>query len=292
MSRNPYAGIERGGAGTIGWRIHYFDEVGSTQQVAAEMVEAGAAAGTVVVAEQQTAGRGRLGRSWHSPAGLNLYSTIILRPRMPIAEVSQLSLVAGVAAADTLATVAPGLVALKWPNDIWLKGRKTGGIIAEALADDGRDLTAVLLGIGLNLNLGLSDLPEDLRDKATSIRIATGRRCDRIAIAAELFARLDARYREAETAGFAAMHPDYERYFALTGREITISDGTTRIAGRSAGVDAKGALMLETEHGVQRVLAGEVTVTGAYAHENSAAEPDQAEGGGNRGIPARRPGSA
>ena len=140
MSRNPYAGVEHGAPGTIGWRIHYFDEVGSTQKVAAEMVEAGAAPGTVVIAEQQTAGRGRLGRSWHSPPGLNLYATFILRPRMPIAEVPRLSLVAGVAVADALATVAPGMVALKWPNDVWLKGRKAGGIIAEAIADSAQKL--------------------------------------------------------------------------------------------------------------------------------------------------------
>ncbi|MGH7880309.1 MAG: biotin--[acetyl-CoA-carboxylase] ligase, partial [Candidatus Binataceae bacterium] len=129
MPPNPYSAIERGAAGAIGWRIHYFDEVGSTQRVAAEMAEAGAASGTIVIAEQQTAGRGRLGRAWHSPAGVNLYATIIIRPQMPALEVPRLSLVAGVAAAEALATVAPGLVALKWPNDIWLKGRKAGGII-------------------------------------------------------------------------------------------------------------------------------------------------------------------
>src|SRR5579863_7216847 len=108
MPSNPYSAIERGAAGAVGWKIHYFDEVGSTQRVAAEMAEAGTASGTAVVAEQQTAGRGRLGRLWHSPAGVNLYVTIILRPRMPSAEVPRLSLVAGVAAAVALATAAPG----------------------------------------------------------------------------------------------------------------------------------------------------------------------------------------
>jgi BirA family biotin operon repressor/biotin-[acetyl-CoA-carboxylase] ligase len=264
MSRNPYAGVEHGAPGTIGWRIHYFDEVGSTQKVAAEMVEAGAAPGTVVIAEQQTAGRGRLGRTWHSPPGLNLYATFILRPRMPIAEVPRLSLVAGVAVADTLATVAPGMVALKWPNDVWLKGRKAGGIIAEAIADSAQNLLCVLLGIGLNLNLAIYDIPEELRDKATSVRIATGHRCDRIAIAATLFNRLNSRYMEAEAHGFAAMRPDYERYFALTGKKVTVSDGTTQVSGCVTGVDAEGALMLETNQGVQRILAGEVSVAGAY----------------------------
>ncbi|MGH7843012.1 MAG: biotin--[acetyl-CoA-carboxylase] ligase [Candidatus Binataceae bacterium] len=265
MPPNPYSAIERGAAGAIGWRIHYFDEVGSTQRVAAEMAEAGAASGTIVIAEQQTAGRGRLGRAWHSPAGVNLYATIIIRPQMPALEVPRLSLVAGVAAAEALATVAPGLVALKWPNDIWLKGRKAGGIIAEAVTDSAPRLTCVLLGIGLNLNLAAADLPEALRDRATSVRIATGHRCDRIALAAALFNRLDSRYMEAEAKGFAAMRDEYEKYSALTGRRVTVLNGTARVSGQVTGIDADGALMLETAAGPSRVLAGEVSVEGAYA---------------------------
>src|SRR5208282_808143 len=136
-----------------------------------------------------------------SPPGKNLYATIILRPKMPIAEVPRLSLVAGVAAAEAITTVAPGMVALKWPNDVWLKGRKAGGIIAEAIADPTQNSVCVLLGIGLNLNLAIPDIPEELRDKATSVRIATGHRCDRIAIAATLFNRLNSRYMEAEAHG-------------------------------------------------------------------------------------------
>ena len=264
MSSNPYTAIERGAAGTIGWRIHYFDEVGSTQRVAAEMAEAGAASGTVVIAEQQTAGRGRLGRSWHSPSGVSLYSTTILRPSMPIGEVPQLSLVAGVAAAEALETVAPGLVALKWPNDVWLKGRKTGGIIAEAITDPHSQLACVLLGIGLNLNLAARDLPEDLRDKATSVRIATGRHCDRIAIAAALFNRLDSRYMEAESNGFAAMRSEYEKYSALTGKKVAVIESAARISGIVTGVGDDGALILETASGQRRVRAGEVSVEGAY----------------------------
>jgi BirA family biotin operon repressor/biotin-[acetyl-CoA-carboxylase] ligase len=264
MPQNPYSAIERGAAGTIGWRIHYFDEVGSTQWVAAEMAEAGAASGTVIIAEHQLAGRGRLGRSWHSPAGVNLYTTIILRPRMPLGAVPQLSLVAGVAAAESLQTIAPGLVALKWPNDVWLKGRKAGGIIAQAVTDSRHRLSCVLLGIGLNLNLTSGDLPEDLRDKATTVHIATGRRCDRIAVASVLFNRLDSRYMEAELNGFAPMRSEYEKFSALTGKNVAVIDGAVRVSGQVTGVAADGALMLETASGPRRVLAGEVSVEGAY----------------------------
>jgi BirA family transcriptional regulator, biotin operon repressor / biotin---[acetyl-CoA-carboxylase] ligase len=256
--------IETGQPGRIGWRIHYFEEVGSTQRIAAEMAGQGAAQGTVVIAELQTAGRGRMGRSWHSPPGVSLYSTTILRPRMPMAEIPRLSLVAGVAAAEALETVAPGLVALKWPNDVWLNGRKAGGIIAEALTDSSQQLSAVLLGIGLNVNLAAEDIPDDLRDKATSVRIATGRPCNRIDLAAALFNRLDTRYMEAETNGFAAARPSYDRYLALRGKRVTVVDASTRMTGLVMGIDADGALMLDTEAGLSRVLTGDVSVEGAY----------------------------
>jgi BirA family biotin operon repressor/biotin-[acetyl-CoA-carboxylase] ligase len=264
MSANPYTTIERGAPGTIGSRIHYFDEVGSTQRVAAELAEAGAAQGTIVIAESQTAGRGRLGRSWHSPSGLNLYATIILRPTIPIAEVPRLSLVAGVAAAEALETVAPGHIALKWPNDIWLDGRKAGGIIAEAVADRSQQLSCVLLGIGINVNLAVSDIPPDLRDKATSLRIATGRRCDRIELAAALFQRLEARYIEAEAARFDLIFPTYEKYLALVGKQVTVIEGSARTSGTVAGIDREGALLLKTLRGTQRILTGDVTIEGAY----------------------------
>jgi BirA family transcriptional regulator, biotin operon repressor / biotin---[acetyl-CoA-carboxylase] ligase len=265
MSENPYRGIEKGEAGRIGWRIHYFDQTDSTQEAARELASDGAAEGTVVVAERQSAGRGRLGRSWHSPSNVSLYSTTILRPKMPLAKVPQISLMAGVAAADAIARVAPGIVALKWPNDLWLKGRKTGGIIAEAVTDVKGELETVLLGIGINVNLSANDIPGELRERATSIRIATGRVCDRIELADSLFSSLDSRYMELLASGFAVMRPAWERYSALTGKRVAIVDGGRRIEGTVQGIDDEGALMLDLGPRVQRIVAGEVSVEGAYA---------------------------
>src|SRR5271155_435370 len=204
MPSNPYQAIQHGEPGIIGWRIDYFDEIGSTQRAAAELAGQGVAQGAVVIAERQNAGRGRMGRQWHSPAGVNLYATIILRPSIPLAEVPRLSLVAGVAAAEALEMAAPGMVALKWPNDVWLNGRKAGGIIAEAVTDMNHGLQCVLLGIGLNLNLAARDIPPELQDKATSVLAATGYPCDRTAIASALFEKLDTRYMETERGGFSA----------------------------------------------------------------------------------------
>src|SRR5258707_8414596 len=238
MPQNPYLSIERGAPGRIGWRIHYFDEIDSTQEAARELATSGADQGTLVIAETQTAGRGRMGRTWHSPSGVNLYTTIILRPPIPLADVPRMSLVAGIAAAEALEREAPGIVALKWPNDVWLRGRKAGGIIAEAVTDARQRLKCVLLGIGLNLNLAPGDVPDDLRDKATSVRIATGHACDRIEIAATLFNRLHSRYMEVEAGGFATVRPAWERYSALTGRRVTVIDGDARIVGVVRGIDS------------------------------------------------------
>ena len=307
MAANPYREIEAVESGRIGWRVHYYDEVDSTQRIAAEFANQGAAQGTVVIAESQNAGRGRMGRQWHSPPGVNLYATIILRPAMPLNEVPRLSLVAGVAAAEALETVAPGRVALKWPNDVWLrtgdvnggaggltagasdltpdpfakgKGsndekipsglgsgrvwRKAGGIIAEAVTDGSQRLQCVLLGIGLNLNLAREQVPSELRDKATSVLIATGRRCDRIALAGALFKRLDTRYMETETRGFGVIRPLWEHFSALTGRSVVVVDTGARIVGVVKGIDADGALLLETTGRTIRILTGDVSIEGAY----------------------------
>jgi BirA family biotin operon repressor/biotin-[acetyl-CoA-carboxylase] ligase len=266
MADNPYRPAEAGRpSGTIGWRVHYFEELETTQQTAAEMAARGALHGEVVIAERQTAGRGRMGRTWHSPPGVNFYGTFILRPEMPVAEAALLSLVAGVAVAETMELVAPRIVALKWPNDVWLGGRKAGGMIAEAVTDSHHRLVCVLLGIGLNLNLSPEDIPAELRDRATSVMAATGRPCDRVDLAGELFSRLEYRYMETVSGGFAAVRPVWERYSALTGRHVTVIDGPSRIGGTVRGIGPDGALLLESEGQIVRVLAGDVSIEGAYS---------------------------
>ncbi len=264
MAANPYAAIENHEPGRIGCSIRYFEEVDSTQEIARALAAEGAPQGTVVIAETQSAGRGRMGRGWHSPPGVSLYTTTILRPSMPFAEVPRLSLMAGVAAAEAIETSAPVIAQLKWPNDIWIKGRKAGGIIAEAVTDTHQELACVLLGIGLNLNLAAEDMAEDIRRRATSVLIASGRRCDRTAVAKALFLSLNTRYMEIEGSGFAAIRPLWERYSALTGKRVTVIESGIPQSGVVQGIDTDGALLLETVAGIQRIVAGDVTMEGAY----------------------------
>jgi BirA family transcriptional regulator, biotin operon repressor / biotin---[acetyl-CoA-carboxylase] ligase len=147
---------------------------------------------------------------------------------------------------------------------VWLNGRKAGGIIAEAVTDRMQRLDSVLLGIGLNLNLAKEDVPPEIRDRAISILIATGHRCDRVAVANTLFTRLNIRYDEIVTNGFAAVRPVWERYSGLTGKRVTVVDAGTREEGMVKGIDTDGALLLETTAGVRRIIAGDVTLEGAY----------------------------
>lgn len=256
---HPYRQVERGAPGTLGWKIHYYSELDSTQQVAARLAAAGEAAGVTVIAESQTAGRGRMGHLWFSPPGVNLYLTVVLRPALAAERVPLLSLVGGVAVAEALDEHAPKLPRLKWPNDVWFGERKAGGILAEA-APSGSGGPVVLLGIGLNLNLPADRLPAELAATATSLLIETGRPCDRAALLASLLSRLASRLAQIESAGFEPIAPLWEHYSLMTDRQVTVRDASRTISGRAIGIDKQGALLVMTERGTERVIAGEVRI--------------------------------
>ena len=160
----------RGALGTkrLGTRFHYFEEIDSTNSYARRLAEAGACEGEVVIAERQSEGRGRLGRSWVSPPFNNLYCSLVLRPALAPAHAPQITLMAAVALADTIASfVADRRPAIKWPNDILIDGKKLAGILTES-ACDAKHVEFVILGIGVNLNFPRDRMPETIRDRATS----------------------------------------------------------------------------------------------------------------------------
>jgi BirA family transcriptional regulator, biotin operon repressor / biotin---[acetyl-CoA-carboxylase] ligase len=243
-------------------RIEWRAEVDSTQRVARDLARAGAPAGTIVIAEAQTAGRGRLGRSWHSPSGVNLYLSAILRPPIAPALVPQLALVAGLAVAECVRAETGLAAAIKWPNDVLVQGRKVAGILTEMEAEMER-VHHVVAGIGVNLNAARAAFPGELRARATSLRLAAGRPVDRAAFTGHLLAALEARYGSYLARGFSAMRDDWESYSCLTGRRVrvTAADGTT--SGEVLGIDTDGALRLRDREGrTRRILAGEVTLRG------------------------------
>ncbi len=244
----------------LGRQVHFFASTDSTNLQAMQLAREGAEEGAAVLANEQTQGRGRLGRSFFSPAGVNLYLSLILRPQIPSSQVSQLTLVAGVAVAETVEKFSGLRPALKWPNDTLLRGRKVSGVLTE-VETQGKKVGFVVVGIGVNLNCPKEVFPRDLQERATSLYIETGEPVDRVAFTAELLQRMEKHYFSFLRQGLAAVHALWESYSCLAGRKVVVEDGGRRIEGRVSGLDQEGALVLEGEEGKRlRVLAGEVTL--------------------------------
>ena len=248
----------------LGHTVHYFSSIDSTNTVARQLALVGAGDGTVVVAETQTRGRGRLGRTWVSPPFRNLYLSVILRPPIPVTVAPQIGLMVGVAAAEAVSTWAAEAV-IKWPNDVLISGRKVAGILTELEAQLDR-VACVIAGVGVNLNSPADDFPPELHDKAVSLCTASGAPVDRAAFADRLLSQLEQRYDLYLRDGFAAIRPLWERLSCLTGRHVQIDDGTRRLQGVVSGVADDGTLRLRDAQGLETpVVAGDVTVVNGYA---------------------------
>ncbi len=242
--------------------IHHLETTDSTNRVAADLARAGAPHGATVVAESQTAGRGRLGRSFFSPPHLNLYTSAVLRPALSTAEAPSTILAAAVAVAESVAAAVDdaGAVEIKWPNDVLLGSLKCSGILMEMSAEATR-VAWLVLGIGVNLNVARDAFPEEFRGSATSLAAHRGRSLDRIAFARSLYGTLESVLDLHAEKGLDALRPRFDAFFRMTGRRVGVreSDGTDR-EGVVEGIDADGALLLRGPAGVGRVLAGDVTV--------------------------------
>ncbi|MEE9278729.1 MAG: biotin--[acetyl-CoA-carboxylase] ligase [Myxococcota bacterium] len=247
----------------IGTWLEIYREVDSTNLVAEQLAAAGAPEGTLVLADRQTAGRGRLGRSFHSPGGLGLYMSVILRPELPGSRVHQYIFVAAVAVAECVRAQLPDSlpVEIKWPNDVLLAGRKTSGINLPVQLDGDRVRSAVL-GIGVNLNNTAEDFPPELRESATSLRLAGSSRVGRTAFAEALLLRLEAEIEGLRSGGFGRVLEGWEKFFRMRGARVRIGGPGLghEVEGVIEGVDSAGALLLRANGATERILAGDVTV--------------------------------
>jgi BirA family biotin operon repressor/biotin-[acetyl-CoA-carboxylase] ligase len=248
----------------FGHTVHYLERTESTNDVGQALARGGAAEGTVVIAEQQTRGRGRLGRSWLSPPFRNLYLSLVLRPAIPLGRAPQVALVAGLAVADAVSEWAAD-AALKWPNDVLIASRKVAGILAELDAGNAA-VGFIILGIGVNLNSSTDDFPPELRERAVALCAATGVPVDRVTFTNRLLSRLEERYDAFLQHGFAALRPAWERLSCLTGRHVQIDDGGRRYEGLVIGMRDDGSLRLvDAAQRESAVVAGDVTVLDGYA---------------------------
>jgi BirA family biotin operon repressor/biotin-[acetyl-CoA-carboxylase] ligase len=244
----------------IGRVVHHFDSIDSTNRHAMELARGGAAEGEVVMAEAQTAGRGRLGRSFFSPAGLSFYGSIILRPTIPPPHAPQITLVAGLAVAEVVEKHGGMRPGLKWPNDVRLGALKVAGILTE-MESDADHLLHVVCGPGVNLNVPAEAFPADLGAIATSVLSATGRSVDRAAFAADLFGCFERVYDEFLARGLSRLRARWDEYSILTGQWVTVEGGRDVVEGQVLGIDEEGALRLRALGRRElRVIAGDVTL--------------------------------
>ena len=241
----------------IGSEIVYFAETDSTNHRAALLAEGGARDGTVIVAEAQSAGKGRLGRRWTSPAGVNLYLSIILRPAIAPRAAPLLTFLSSLATARTIELETGLRPTVKWPNDVLLGGCKVAGLLNEMNAETER-VNYVILGIGVNLNMTQEQFPEDLRYPATSLALALQHPVDRLRFCRRLLSEIDSLYCDYPT-GQDAILSGWLAYFELLDQKVTVEEPSRSIVGTVTGIAADGALLLALENGdSERILAGDV----------------------------------
>jgi len=244
----------------VGRDIHVFEQTTSTNDVIEKLARDGVKEGAVVFAESQTKGRGRLGRAWMSPARKGLWFSILLRPDLRPQETTRLT-VASAAALRRAIQSETGLdPEIKWPNDILLGGKKVAGILTELSAELDR-VRHVILGIGVDVNLGATEFPTELRKTATSLRIEAGKAISRPELATAILRELDHDYARVCGNFFADVADDWEAHCTTIGRAVTIQIGGRRVSGRAESLDDDGALLLRTEHGhLERITGGDVTL--------------------------------
>lgn len=242
----------------IGRELFFHDEVVSTNAEAFGLARSGAPEGTVVMADSQTGGKGRLGRKWESPAGLNIYLSVILRPPISPEEAHWLTFVAAVAAAEAISVYCPERPVMKWPNDILINGKKAAGILLEMGSEPER-VHFVVMGIGVNVNTTRPMFPDYIKNTATSVREANGAEVDRRALAARLLSSVELWYKIYLAEGPVPILSEWKRYFGFEGKEVRVASFDSTIEGVCLGVDETGALLVREPGGiVRRIVAGDM----------------------------------
>ncbi len=244
----------------IGRDIRVFEETTSTNDVVEKLARDGVKEGAVVFAESQTKGRGRLGRKWISPPRKGLWFSVLLRPPLHPLAVTQITIAAATAlyrAIQGETGLKPGI---KWPNDMLVGGRKLAGILTELSAEPDK-VKYVILGMGVGVNLAATDFPAELRKVATSLRIETGQKQSRAELAVRILQELDRDYERICSGKFEAIAHEWEEHCSTLGRRVAIQVGGRRMEGTAESLDADGALLLRTQHGLlERIIGGDVTV--------------------------------
>jgi BirA family biotin operon repressor/biotin-[acetyl-CoA-carboxylase] ligase len=234
----------------MGHVIHAYDEVTSTQLLAHEAASKGAPEGTIVIAERQTGGKGRLGRVWHSPKGTGIWMSLIIRPSIPLPKAPQLTLLTAVSLAKAIQTTYQLTVQIKWPNDLLIDGKKFCGILTELNAESDR-INYLVIGVGINVNTVQSDFPQELQEIATSLRVASGQTIKRSVLIQAFCREFEAEYEHYLAHGFDRVRTRWEELSISLGRMVTVRTIHTTLEGKAIGLDQEGVLIVQDAEGQQ-----------------------------------------
>ena len=244
----------------IGHQLYYYEEIGSTNDEAFRLGSAGAPEGTVLIADRQTAGRGRMQRSWHSPEGTNIYTSIILRPEIELAKAPQISILAGVVVAEVLNDYCPDKVKLKWPNDVLIDRKKVCGILPQ-IKTSANAVNFIVLGIGINVNINNDQFPDEIRDLATSLVIETGNKISRLELIISLYENLTKWYKQFLKKGFSSIREKWLSLTPMIGQTVQVMFHEETVSGEAIGLDEDGSLILLTDKNETiRISAGDATI--------------------------------
>lgn len=239
---------------TLGKRIAYFDTLVSTMDTAFELASQGSPEGTAVIAEGQTKGRGRLGRSWVSPKGKGIYLSVILRPKLAPNEVARLTLLCAVGICDAIKEITGLCPFIKWPNDVIVSYKKVGGILTELSAEADR-VKFVVIGIGMNVNAVTGGLPEG----ATSLRAETKRMVSRVALTKEILWRIEKLYFQSQKGDFSAVIERWKDLSFTLNKYVRVVDAAGTTQGEAINIDEDGGLLIRKDSGVVvKKMAGDV----------------------------------
>lgn len=238
--------------------IYHFDAIDSTNDKAYELAEEGALEGTVVIAETQTKGKGRMGRKWVSPRSGGIYASIILRPDLETDELPAITLITATAIINTIKKTAGIEAGMKWPNDILVGDKKISGILTEIKAQP--DIVDFLiLGIGVNVNTSKGKLPPE----GTSIKVETGEEVSRMELVQSMLLEIEEVYSKFKKKGFSSLRKECKKLSSVLGKKVKIEEHHRKIEGVAFDIDEKGALIIKDEEGkFQRVFSGDVVLPG------------------------------
>lgn len=243
----------------LGKKILYFNETGSTNVEGCTAALSGAPEGTIVIAEAQNSGKGRLARGWYSPFAKGIWLSVVLRPKFRPYDAPKCNLMAAVALEKAIFRQIGVHCGIKWPNDLLYEGKKLVGIITEMNADFDM-INYIVIGMGLNVNIQPEDIPDELKSVATSLAIIQGSPVDRKQLLAKILEELETIYEKIGREGFGPLLDEWRKRSITLGKIVDVYGFDQQFSGKAIDIDEDGALLIERETGIEKVLAGDVSI--------------------------------